>query len=94
GDPTVDVPFQYLRFFFESDDERLKRIAADYRSGDLLSGELKDLAIERITEFLADHQRRRAELGSLESELEPYRLTAGERRRALERAGVPTGLEG
>ncbi|QRV17186.1 tryptophan--tRNA ligase [Haloterrigena salifodinae] len=94
GDPTVDVPFQYLRFFFEPDDERLERIAADYRSGDLLSGELKELAIDRITEFLADHQRRRAELGSLESELEPYRLTEGERRRALERAGVPMGLEG
>ncbi|WP_126664179.1 tryptophan--tRNA ligase [Haloterrigena salifodinae] len=94
GDPTVDVPFQYLRFFFEPDDERLERIAADYRSGDLLSGELKEVAIERITEFLADHQRRRAGLGSLESELEPYRLTERERRRALERVGVPTGLEG
>ncbi|ADB62513.1 tryptophanyl-tRNA synthetase [Haloterrigena turkmenica DSM 5511] len=93
GDPSVDVPFQYLRFFFEPDDERLERIAADYRSGDLLSGELKELAIDRITDFLADHQRRRGELGSLETELEPYRLTAGERRRALERAGVPTGLE-
>ncbi|WP_339105527.1 tryptophan--tRNA ligase [Haloterrigena salinisoli] len=94
GDPTVDVPFQYLRFFFEPDDEELERIAADYRAGDLLSGELKELAIERISDFLADHQRRRAELGSLETELEPYRLTDRERRRALERAGVPTGLEG
>ncbi|NUC74212.1 tryptophan--tRNA ligase [Haloterrigena sp. SYSU A558-1] len=93
GDPTVDVPFQYLRFFFEPNDDRLERIAADYRAGDLLSGELKEIAIDRITEFLADHQRRRAELGSLESELEPYRLTSEERRRALERAGVPTGLE-
>lgn len=93
GDPTVDVPFQYLRFFFESDDAELDRIAADYQSGDLLSGELKEIAIERITAFLADHQGRREELGSLETELEPYRLTEGERRRALERAGVPTGLE-
>ncbi|QCS40992.1 tryptophan--tRNA ligase [Natrinema versiforme] len=93
GDPTVDVPFQYLRYFFEPDDAELERIAADYRSGDLLSGELKELAIERITAFLADHQRRREELGSIEAELEPYRLTDGERQRALERAGVPTGLD-
>ncbi|ELY65871.1 tryptophan--tRNA ligase [Natrinema versiforme] len=93
GDPTVDVPFQYLRYFFESDDAELERIAADYRSGDLLSGELKELAIERITEFLDEHQRRRAELGSLEAELDPFRLTDGEQRRALERAGVPTGLD-
>ncbi|WP_049929018.1 tryptophan--tRNA ligase [Halopiger goleimassiliensis] len=90
GDPSVDVPFQYLRFFFEEDDDRLERIAADYRSGDLLSGELKELAIERITDFLAEHQRRRDALGDLEAELEPYRLTDGERRRALERAGVPS----
>ena len=93
GDPTVDVPFQYLRFFFEPDDERLERIAADYRSGELLSGELKEIAIDRITAFPADHQRRRAELGSLEAELEPYRLTPTERRQALERAGVPAVLE-
>ncbi|WP_440772466.1 tryptophan--tRNA ligase [Natronorubrum sp. DTA28] len=93
GDPAVDVPFQYLRFFFENDDERLERIAADYRSGDLLSGELKEIAIDRITEFLTAHQQRRAELGSLEEALEPYQLTNSERRRALERAGVPSGLE-
>ncbi|MXV62650.1 tryptophan--tRNA ligase [Natronorubrum sp. JWXQ-INN-674] len=93
GDPAVDVPFQYLRFFFENDDERLERIAADYRSGDLLSGELKEIAIDRITGFLTAHQQRRSKLGSLEEALEPYRLTEQERRRALERAGVPSGLE-
>ncbi|TYL39468.1 tryptophan--tRNA ligase [Natronococcus pandeyae] len=92
GDPSVDVPFQYLRFFFEEDDDELERIAREYRSGDLLSGELKEAAIERITAFLAAHQRRRESLGSLANELEPYRLTADERRTALESAGVPTSL--
>ncbi|MBZ6494845.1 tryptophan--tRNA ligase [Natrinema longum] len=90
GDPTVDVPFQYLRYFFEPHDADLERIATEYRSGDLLSGELKEIAIDRITEFLDAHQRRRAELGSLETDLEPYRLTDRERRLALERAGVPS----
>ncbi|SFS34591.1 tryptophan--tRNA ligase [Halostagnicola kamekurae] len=89
GDPSVDVPFQYLRFFFEPDDDELERLAADYRAGDLLSGELKAIAIDRITDFLADHQRRRSELGSLADELEPYELSANERARALESAGVP-----
>ncbi|WP_049922274.1 tryptophan--tRNA ligase [Halopiger djelfimassiliensis] len=91
GDPTVDVPFQYLRVFFEPDDATLERIAQRYRSGDLLSGELKEIAIDRITAFLEGHQRRRASLGDLGTELEPYRLTDGERRSALERAGVPPG---
>ncbi|WP_306054339.1 tryptophan--tRNA ligase [Natronococcus wangiae] len=94
GDPSVDVPFQYLRFFFEEDDGELERIAREYRSGDLLSGELKDLAIERITDFLADHQRRRAALGSLADALEPYRLTREERTAALESAAVPTSFRG
>ncbi|ELZ06410.1 tryptophanyl-tRNA ligase [Natrialba chahannaoensis JCM 10990] len=93
GDPTVDVPFQYLRFFFEKDDATLESIADAYRAGDLLSGELKELAIERITDFLAAHQRRRNALGAISDELESYRLTADERRRALERAGVPRVLE-
>ena len=89
GDPTVDVAFQYLRYGFEPDDDRLAEIAADYRSGALLSGDLKELAIERITDVLAAHQRRRDALGDLETELEPYRLTADERATALEAAGVP-----
>ncbi|OIB55661.1 tryptophan--tRNA ligase [Natrialba sp. SSL1] len=93
GDPAVDVPFQYLRFFFEEDDEALESIADAYRAGDLLSGELKELAIERITDFLAAHQRRRDALGAISDELESYRLTDDERRRALERAGVPRILE-
>ncbi len=92
GDPSVDVPFQYLRFFFEDDDAELERIASEYRSGNLLSGELKEIAIDRITDFLIEHRRRRDSLGSLAGELEPYRLSELERRRALESAGVPTSL--
>ncbi|MDG5758545.1 tryptophan--tRNA ligase [Natronococcus sp. A-GB1] len=92
GDPSVDVPFQYLRFFFEDDDAELERIAREYRSGNLLSGELKEIAIDRITDFLIEHQRRRDSLDSLAAALEPYRLSEPERRQALESAGVPTSL--
>jgi len=87
GDPEVDVAFQYLRHFL-ADDDRLERLAADYRAGDLLSGELKRAAIDRVQEFLRAHQRRRAEV-DLASDLDRYRLTHGQRRRALERAGLP-----
>jgi tryptophanyl-tRNA synthetase len=88
GDPSVDVPFQYLRFFFERDDDELARIETAYREGELLSGELKELAADRIGEFLTGHQRRRAELGDLESALEPYRLTDAERERARQAVGL------
>jgi tryptophanyl-tRNA synthetase len=89
GDPSVDVAFQYLRFFFERDDDRLAALAERYRRGDLLSGELKLAAVDAITEFLNAHQRRRGALGDVREELEPYRLTSEERERALEAAGVP-----
>ncbi|MFT4890534.1 MAG: tryptophanyl-tRNA synthetase [Halobacteriales archaeon] len=81
GDPEVDVAYQYLHAFFEEDDESIKRLAHEYRAGDLLSGELKALAADRIADFLGAHQRRRRALGPLEPELEPYRLDDDERER-------------
>lgn len=59
GNPDVDVSFQYLRFFFEPDDKALAKIEKDYRSGKLLSGELKALLIKKATAFLTEHQKKR-----------------------------------
>lgn len=59
GNPDIDVSFQYLKFFFEPDDEKLKQIENDYRSGKLLTGELKGILIEKINIFLKKHQSQR-----------------------------------
>lgn len=59
GNPDIDVSFQYLKFFFEQDDKKLAQIEKDYRSGKLLSGELKKITIEKITSFLKEHQKKR-----------------------------------
>jgi len=61
GNPDVDVSFQYLRMFFELDDKKLEKIEKDYRSGKLLTGELKAILIEKINAFLKEHQKRREE---------------------------------
>ena len=61
GNPDIDVSFQYLRIFFEPDDARLKSIYEDYKSGKMLTGELKSILIERINGFLEGHQQRREE---------------------------------
>ncbi|WP_135824751.1 tryptophan--tRNA ligase [Halorussus ruber] len=82
GDPEVDVAYQLLAFFFEEDDRTLDRLAAEYRAGDLLSGELKAYAAERIADFLDAHQERREAIDDLEAEFEQYRLTQDERARA------------
>lgn len=60
GDPEVDVSFQYLKFMFEPDDKKLAQIEADYKSGKMLTSELKKIVIEKINSFLKEHQARRA----------------------------------
>lgn len=59
GNPDVDVSFQWLRTFFEPDDEKLRKIEEDYRSGALLSGELKAILIEKVNTFLENHRVQR-----------------------------------
>jgi len=61
GNPDIDVSFQYLRMFFEEDDKKLAQIEKDYRSGKLLTGELKKILIEKINSFLKEHQKKREE---------------------------------
>jgi tryptophanyl-tRNA synthetase len=58
GNPDIDVAYQWLTFF-EYDDEKLKQIYHDYKSGKLLSGEIKKILIDKINEFLAHHQQER-----------------------------------
>ena len=89
GDPDADVSFQLLHAFFEDSDERIEQLARGYRDGSLLSGELKEIAASKVADFLEAHQDRREQLGPLAAELEPYRLTADERQRALRRIGYP-----
>ncbi len=59
GNPDVDISFQYLKSFFEEDEKKLAQIEKDYRTGKLTTGDLKKYTIEKITEFLQQHQERR-----------------------------------
>ena len=59
GNPDVDVSFQYLKMFFEPDDKKLKEIYNKYKSGEMLTGELKEILIEKINNFLKQHQKKR-----------------------------------
>ncbi len=57
GNPDIDSSFIYLKYLFEPDDKKLAKIESDYRSGKILSGELKAILIEKINIFLRDHQK-------------------------------------
>ncbi len=53
GDPDVDVAFQYLRYFFEDDDKALGEVEAGYRSGEILTGQMKQICIDKASEYLS-----------------------------------------
>lgn len=63
GNPDVDVSYQWLTFF-EEDDKKLKKIYDDYKSGKMLTGELKEILIKKLNAFLKEHQAKRAKAKS------------------------------
>lgn len=58
GNTDIDVPYQWLTFL-EEDDKKLKQIHDDYRSGKMLTGELKAILIDKLNKFLEEHQKKR-----------------------------------
>lgn len=75
GNTEIDVSFQLLRFFLE-DDEELEKIRVSYSKGELLSGEIKKIAIETLQPIVADHQTKRKEVTDeiLEQFMTPRKL--------------------
>ncbi|KAH7011621.1 hypothetical protein EDB80DRAFT_609390 [Ilyonectria destructans] len=75
GNPDVDVSYIYLTYF-EDDDEKLEKIYKDYKSGELLTGELKKMAIESLQPEVQEFQERRKLVTDdvLESFMKPRRL--------------------
>ncbi|MFC1698210.1 tryptophan--tRNA ligase [Nanoarchaeota archaeon] len=65
GNPDVDISFQYLRYWFEPDDKKLAKIYDDYKTGKLLTGELKSLLIEKVCKFLEMHHKKREDAKKL-----------------------------
>lgn len=61
GDIDTDVACQYLNFF-ETDDNVLKQIYADFTSGKLTCGDTKKLLIERLVKIVQQHQERVANI--------------------------------
>lgn len=59
GNPDIDIAYQWLSILFEEDDERLKKIYDDYKSGQLLTGEIKQILIDKINIFLYEHRKKK-----------------------------------
>ena len=61
GNPDIDVAYQYMMYFFEQDDAYLGEINSAYRSGKILAGEMKQLCIDKATDWMKNHQELRAQ---------------------------------
>lgn len=59
GDTDRDVAYQWLSILFEPDNKKLRQIHDDYHSGKLLTGELKQILVDKINTFLKDHREKR-----------------------------------
>jgi tryptophanyl-tRNA synthetase len=55
------VSYQLLKFFLP-DDVELERIRVAYSKGEMLSGEIKKVAIETLQPIVAEHQERRKQV--------------------------------
>lgn len=65
GNPDIDVSFQWLYMFFEPDDNKINKIKEEYRSGKMLTGELKSILVEKLNAFLEEHRNKREEAKKL-----------------------------
>jgi len=59
ADLTVDVSYQYLLYFLE-DDYKLEQIARNYKSGKMLTSEIKKITVSYITDYVLLHQKKKA----------------------------------
>ena len=55
ADLSKDVPYQYLEYFLDDDDE-LMRIREDYSAGRMLTGEVKQILIKEIQKLISEFQ--------------------------------------
>ncbi|KAH3684655.1 hypothetical protein WICPIJ_004371 [Wickerhamomyces pijperi] len=84
GNPDVDVAYQYLEFFLD-DDAKLKEVYDTYKSGELLSGELKKLTADEIAKFVVKFQAKRktVDQAELDKYMKPHKLVYGQKERLV-----------
>lgn len=58
GNVSIDICYQYLTYFMDNDDD-LKLIAEKYSTGEMSTGELKELTAIIITDIIEEHQKRK-----------------------------------
>tara|TARA_B100000900_G_scaffold217153_2_gene183948 strand:- start:118 stop:1503 length:1386 start_codon:yes stop_codon:yes gene_type:complete len=68
GNPDIDVAYQYMMYFFEESDSYLAELNSEYRNGKILAGEMKQICIDKATDWMENHQELRAQTEHLVEE--------------------------
>ena len=78
GNVDVDVAYQWLTFFME-DDRRLEWIKAEYSSGRMTSGEIKNELIQCIVPLVKAHQEAKKKVDDqmVKAFMTPRKLNCG-----------------
>eukprot|EP00397_Hematodinium_sp_SG-2012_P014841 GEMP01015101.1.p1 GENE.GEMP01015101.1~~GEMP01015101.1.p1 ORF type:complete len:581 (+),score=126.03 GEMP01015101.1:184-1926(+) len=76
ADLTVDVPYEYLRYLME-DDEEFRRIGEQYGSGQLLTGEVKKILSDLLADIVTKHKEAREKVSdeTVRHFMDPTRAT-------------------
>ena len=59
ADLKVDVPYQWLYYIFEDNDDEMEKITRDYSKGNMLTGEIKAILARKVNKLLEEHRERR-----------------------------------
>lgn len=68
GNPDIDVAYQYMMYFFEESDSYLAELNSEYRNGKILAGEMKQICIDKATDWIGNHHELRAQTEHLVKE--------------------------
>ena len=68
GNPDIDVAYQYMMYFFEESDSYLAELNSEYRNGNILAGEMKQICIDKATDWMVNHHELRAQTEHLVKE--------------------------
>ena len=94
GNPDVDVAYTYLSYFLE-DDAELEDLATKYRSGEMLTGEMKARCISELQKFVGAFQESRSKVTHevMREFTKPRKMEYGGNPHLEEVAPVPAEVE-
>jgi tryptophanyl-tRNA synthetase len=67
GNVDIDIPFSYLKFFLE-DDAKLDDIKQRYSKGEMMTGEIKQAAVDCLGKVVTEYQERRKKVSDADAD--------------------------